>query len=154
MKAGRLSQAIPVVASAEAVILFSVGPHSMAIHAEAVAKIRKDRGLMPAEIGCSTIVSAAELFGLRPGSGARLLALRGGVAVRVDRVERMVEAYDLRPLPRAFQGSECDWFRGLAVVEGAVAPLVNPEAFERQAQKQEDASFAQAFDSLFQEAAR
>src|SRR5262245_29568250 len=151
MKAGRFTHAGPTAPSAEALILFCVGPHRMAIVAGAVAKIRKDRGLAPAEIGCTTIVPAHELFGLPAGTGARLLALRSGVAVRVDRVDRMVESVDVRPLPRAFQGAERDWYRGLAIVDDCVAPLVNPEAFDRQAQRQEDDSFAEAFDSFFQE---
>lgn len=155
MRIGRLTHHGPVAPPTEAVILFWVGAHRMAIGAGAVAKIRKDRGLAPAEIGCSTIVSAHELFGLPLGSGHRLLVLRrGGVAVRVDRVERMIETREARPLPEAFQGSERGWYLGLAAVDDLIVPLVNPEAFELQAQQAEDDLFAETFDSFFQEALR
>jgi len=155
MRIGRLTHQGPVAPPTEAVILFWVGAHRMAIGAGAVAKIRKDRGLAPAEIGCSTIVSAHALFGLPPGSGARLLVLRrGSVAVRVDRVERMIETREARPLPEAFQGSERGWYLGLAVVDDLIVPLVNPEAFELQAQQAEDDSFTETFDTFFQEALR
>jgi len=155
MRIGRLGQQAPVAPATEAVILFSVGAHRMAISASAVAKIRKDRGLAPAEIGCSTIVAAHTLFGLPAGSGARLLVLRrGGVAVRVDRVERMIETGEARPLPEALQGSERGWYLGLAVIADLIVPLVNPESFELQAQQAEDESFAETFDSFFQEALR
>ena len=156
MRAGRLKHQRPSAPAAEAVILFRVGSHRMAIGAGAVQKIRKDRGLLPAEIGCATIVSAHGLFGIPPGSGARLLVLRrGGVAVRVDRVERMIETGEVRPLPRAFQGSERAWYRGLALAEDAVLPLVNPESFERQAKSEEEESFAEfwASSNLFSEKA-
>lgn len=157
MKIGRLTHAGPIAPRTEAVILFWVGAYRMAIGAEAVAKIRKDRGLMPAEIGCSTIVSAHELFGLPHGSGARLLVLRrGSVAVRVDKVERMIQTGEARPLPDAFQGFERGWYLGLAVVEDLIVPLVNPEAFELQAQQAEDSLFdeAFAFHTSSQEAAK
>ncbi len=155
MKIGRLGQQAPAAPPTEAVILFWVGPYRMAIGAGAVAKIRKDRGLAPAEIGCSTIVSSHALFGLPTGPGARLLVLRrGGVAVRVDRVERMIETGEARPLPAAFQGSERNWYLGLAVVDDMIVPLVNPESFELQAQQAEDDSFSATFDSFFQEALR
>jgi len=155
MRIGRLKQSGPTAPTKEAVILFWVGSHRMAIGAGAVAKIRKDRGLAPAEIGCSTIVSAHDLFGLPHGADARLLVLRrGGVAVRVDRVERMIETGEALPLPQAFQGSERGWYLGLAIVDDLIVPLVNPEAFELQAQQQEDVSFAETFDSFFQEVAR
>ena len=136
MKIGRLTHAGPAAPRTEAVILFWVGAYRMAIGAGAVAKIHKDRGLAPAEIGCSTIVSAHALYGLKAGSGARLLVLRrGGVAVRVDRVERMIQTGEARPLPEAFQGSERSWYLGLAVVDDLIVPLVNPESFELQAQQ-------------------
>ena len=156
MKAGRLKQQRPSAPATEAVILFQVGGYRMAIGAGAVQKIRKDRGLRPAEIGCSTIVSAHALFGIAAGPGGRLLVLhRGGVAVRVDKVERMIETSELRPLPHAFLGPEREWYRGLALAEGIVLPLVDPEAFERQAKSEEEENFAEfwASSNLFSEKA-
>ena len=67
-----------------------------------------------------------------PGPGARLLVLRTGqLAVRVDRVERMVATAAIKPLPRAFQGSEREWYSGLAVTNGTIVALVNPETLKR-----------------------
>lgn len=146
MRAGRLGPARPSVPATKAVILFGVGPHRMAIGAADVKEIRKDRDLAPAEIGCHSILSAHALFGVPPGQEARLLVLRGGqVAVRVDRVERMVETGALRPLPRAFQGAERAWYSGLVLADGTVVPLLNPETMEREARRQEDESFDAAW---------
>ena len=119
---------------AEAVILFWVGPHRLAIAAGALREIRNNRGLAPEEFGCTSVVSAAEIFGVRADGEARLLVLRRGqIAVRVDRVDRLVDITEMRRLPRMFRGRERVWYRGLTVIGDVVTPIVNPEAFVQQA---------------------
>jgi len=57
----------------------------------------------------------------------RLLLLRDfPVAMSVDMVNRMAEITHLHALPRGFQGEERDWYRGLALLEEDVVPVVNP----------------------------
>jgi hypothetical protein len=110
----------------------------MAIWAEDVKEIRNDFGLTASEIGCQCILYAHTLFNVTPGQDARLVVLRrGDIGVGVDRVEKMIETGAPRPLPHAFQGSERAWYLGLVHADGALVPLVNPEALEREAIRQE-----------------
>lgn len=135
MRPARLGQARPVIQANKAVILFWVGPYRMGIDAGALQEIRDERGLSPEEYGRTAILSAHALFGVPSGPEARLLMLRGGrVAVRVDRVERMIASETLRLLPRAFQGAERAWYCGLALAGEMVFPIVNPATLEREAQ--------------------
>jgi hypothetical protein len=146
MKAARPSHPHPAAPATESVILFWVGPYRMAIAASALQAIRKDHGLAPAEFGCTAIVSAHEMIGIPPGKGARLLVLHPGrLAVRVDRVERLVATAVLVPLPQAFQGAEREWYSGLALADGFVVPLLNPETLERRAHRQEEETFDAAW---------
>ena len=136
MKSSRFHAAKTAARPAVAVILFWTGSHRLAITASALREIRQDGGWTPEELGCKRVVSAAALFGTRPNGEARLLVLRrGGVAVRVDRVDRLIEIAGVRPLPRMFRGAERSWYCGLAVVAGEVIPVINPEAFLRQGQE-------------------
>ena len=58
------------------------------------------------------------------------MVLRGvKAAVLVDAIDRMTQIAAVHPLPRAFSGDERDWYRGLAVVEGRVIPVVNEHSF-------------------------
>ncbi len=146
MKEERLLRPRTEVRAKESAILFWVGPYRMAIAASALKAIREDRGLAPAEFGCTAIISAHELFGIPPGPGARLLVLfPGHLAVRVDRVERMAATAALVPLPRAFQGAEREWYCGLALTDGCVVPLVNPKTLEREANRLEEETFDSAW---------
>jgi chemotaxis signal transduction protein len=121
-----------------AIILFWVGQHRMAIWAHDVQEIRVDLGLAPAEMGCQSVLYAHTLFNVPPGRDARLIVLKGGdVGVGVDRVERMIETAEPHALPQAFQGSERLWYLGLVDAEGALVPLLNPETLESEAVRRE-----------------
>jgi hypothetical protein len=148
MRAGRLGAARPVMQVNNAVILFRVGPYRMGIAAAALKEIRHDEGMAPP--GCEAVVSAHALLGVEPGEEGRLLILRGsGVGVRVDRVERMIETRELRPLPLAFQGAERSWYCGLVLVGEDVCPVMNPEALLRAATPIEVEVLPPASDSQF-----
>ena len=132
----------------EAVILFAVGPTTLAISAGAVEEIRNIEGLAPfappfqlrslarvkhtLERGAKTyfVVDAAAHFGAAPSRDTRLLLLRhAAVAINVANVARMGEMATLHALPRAFRGDERRWYRGLALLGDDVVPVVSPEAF-------------------------
>ncbi|MGH9491978.1 MAG: chemotaxis protein CheW [Terriglobales bacterium] len=132
----------------EAMILFTVGPTTLAIAAGAVEEIRNIEGLEPfapsfklrslAQVkhtlarGARSyfVVDAAAHFGVASARPTRLLLLRHApVAVQVENVARMAEIATLHALPRAFTGDERRWYRGLALVGDDVVPVVSPEAF-------------------------
>ncbi len=113
------------------IILFWVGPYRMGIDARALQEIRNVGDLAPKQLEGVVMVSAHELLGVSHGPGTRVLVLRNGrLAIRVDRVERMVEASAVRPLPGAFRGAEREWYCGLAMAGDAVVPLLNPEVLK------------------------
>jgi chemotaxis signal transduction protein len=132
----------------EGVILFSVGGFKFAIAAGAVNEIRGLEGLQEfTHGGISTrleklrhtlerggityfVVDAARHFHLSRSSPGRVLILRNTpTAVLVDATDRMLDIFALHALPRAFTGDERVWYRGLAVLNGEVVPVVNPGAF-------------------------
>ncbi len=115
--------------------MFWVGPHRFGIPARALKEIRNDLGRPPEEFGCWTILSAHALFGLgRCAPNARLLVLNHSrMAIRVDHVEKMIEAGVVHRLPQAFQGAERGWYSGLGIAGETVFPLVNPAAMEHEA---------------------
>jgi len=134
--------------SGETVILFSVGGSKFAIAASAVDEIRDLVGLQKFGLGTVQqefakvkqtfdrqgkryfVVDAREHFHLAMARPSRLLVLRhAAAAVIVDAIDRMVELNALQALPRAFSGEERNWYRGLALLEGRVIPVVRPEAF-------------------------
>jgi chemotaxis signal transduction protein len=56
--------------------------------------------------------------------------LRGSAAaVLVDHTDRIIEIGAVHALPRAFQGEERQWYRGLAMIDERVVPVVDPAAF-------------------------
>lgn len=133
MRAGRLGAARPTIQINHAVILFWVGPYRMGIEAGALKEIQNDLHLMPETTGCEAILSAHTLLGVSSGRERRLLVLRPGrVGVCVDRVERMIEVAEVRPLPLAFQGTERQWYSGLIVVDGLICPLMNAATLLRE----------------------
>jgi len=135
MRAKRLGPADPAIREPNAVILFRVGPYRLGIDARALKEIRNVRGLAAKDFEGIATLSAHDFLGVPPGPGERVLVLRQGrVALRVDRVERMVEASVVRPLPRAFQGAEREWYRGFAMAGDMVFPLLNPDMLERVSQ--------------------
>lgn len=134
--------------SGETVILFSVGGSKFAIAASAVEEIRDLGGLQKLALGTIQqkfakvkqtferqgrryfVVDAREHFHLSIARPSRLLILRhAAAAVVVDAIDCMVELNALQALPRAFSGEERNWYRGLAVVDRRVIPVVRPEAF-------------------------
>ena len=132
----------------EAVILFSAAGHNFAIAATAVDEIRPHNAMQPftgvlpyprlnkvrhiieRDKVSHYVVDAAMHFQLPPGRVQRVLVLHGSrAAVAVERIDRMAEITSLFALPRAFRGEERDWYRGLAVIQGEVVPVVDPASF-------------------------
>ena len=132
----------------EAVILFSVAGTSFAIAVSAVEEIRSLEGLRPAPAGFAGsrlpkvkhllererktyfVVDSNLHFHILPSRATRVLILRHlPVAVLVDNIERTTEITVLHALPRAFEGEERQWYRGLALFGEQVVPVVRPEAF-------------------------
>lgn len=132
----------------EAVILFSLAGTSFAIAVSAVEEIRSTEGLRPAPPGFAGsrlpkvkhllererktyfVVDSNLHFHILPSRATRVLILRHTpVAVLVDNIERTTEITVLHALPRAFEGEERQWYRGLALFGEQVVPLVRPEAF-------------------------
>jgi len=132
----------------EAVILFTVANQMFAISADAVQEIRstdslagsaneieqpeisKVRHTLERAHRISYVVNACEHLRLRVTRPTLVLILRQmRVAVLVDRIERMVEIAAVHALPRAFNGEERTWYRGLAYVDDQVIPVMNPKGF-------------------------
>lgn len=141
-------QQAPPRGARENVILFTVGEFRFAIAAGAVSEIRSMDGLerFSGERGHRAIarvdytlqrngatffvVNAARHFGLASAKPNRVLVLQHApVAVLVDSTDRMAEISLLHSLPTSFQGEERTWYRGLAILNGEVLPVVNPAAF-------------------------
>lgn len=132
----------------EAMILFAVGNYTFAIAAQAVEEIRNIDGLKSLPPGAVTprlakfkhvlqrdgktyfVVDSNMHFRLFPSKATRLLVLReSAAAVTVDRTDRITEIGALHALPRAFNGEERQWYRGLAMIDDKVVPVVNPASF-------------------------
>jgi len=132
----------------EPVILFSVANQMFVIAADSVQEIRSADSLSGAahEIAAPElpkvrhtiernhrtyyVVNAGAHFGLPVTRPALVLILRQlRAAVLVDRIERMTEISSVHPLPRAFTGQERTWYRGLALLDDRVIPMVHPAGF-------------------------
>jgi chemotaxis signal transduction protein len=129
----------------EPMILFAVGPNTFAIAASEVDEIRDLHDVTPIKtaVGYARVkstlrrakrdyfvIDAASHFQMLPSKVARLLVLRNHpVAVTADSIDRMTDISVVQPLPTAFRGLERTWYRGLAVLDGSVVPVVNPAAF-------------------------
>ena len=137
----------------EAMILFVVGSYTFAIAAHAVEEIRNLDGLKPLPASAATprlakfkqmlerdrkryfVVDSNLHFRLFPSKGTRLLVLRdSAAAVLVDHTDRIIEIGSLHALPRAFQGEERQWYRGLAIIDERVVPVIEPSAFMSKAE--------------------
>jgi chemotaxis signal transduction protein len=133
---------------AETVILFVVAHQMFAIAAASVQEIRSTDSLAGAasEIEQTElwkvrhtlernrrtyyVVNAGVHFHLPVTRPALVLIMRQlRVALLVDRIERMVEVSGVHPLPLAFSGDERCWYRGLAYLDDAVIPVVQPSGF-------------------------
>ena len=76
------------------------------------------------------VVDASAHFRMPASHTSRVLLLRDcETALLVDGIDRMMQASSIVPLPAAFSGEECSWYRGLCLVNGIVIPLVNPNSF-------------------------
>jgi chemotaxis signal transduction protein len=129
----------------EPMILFAVGPYTFAIAASEVDEIRDLHDVAPLHVAVGYsrvksklrrakrdyfVVDAASHFQMLPSKAARLLVLRNHfVAVTADSIDRMTDIAVIQSLPSAFRGLERTWYRGLAVLDGNVVPVVNPAAF-------------------------
>jgi chemotaxis signal transduction protein len=137
-----------VKAAREDVIVFAVGGYKLAIAAGAVKEIRGMEGLHPFTLGgISTqitklkytlerngstyfVVDAAQHFQLPASNVSRVMVLRNmPTGVLVDSTDRIMEISTLHALPPVFTHEERGWYRGLAVVNGQVVPIVNHSAF-------------------------
>jgi chemotaxis signal transduction protein len=135
-------------AAREDVIVFAVGGYKLAIAAGAVKEIRGMDDLHPFKLGgISTqiaklkytldrngatyfVIDAAEHFRLPATNASRVMVLRNvPTGVLVDSTDRIIEIAALHALPPAFTHEERGWYRGLAVVNGLVVPVVNHNAF-------------------------
>ena len=129
---------------AEAAILFAVGPYKFAIAASEVDEIRDMHGLTPASLPGGTtsvrkiryalrrerqtyhVVDASCHFEMKPSQPSRIMVLRGGLAaLTADSIDRMADITAIAPLPRAFSGRERQWFRGVAIIDDLIVPVVN-----------------------------
>lgn len=138
MRNGRLGRAQPPVRKTHAVIVFWVGPYRMGIEAGALKEIRQGVRQTATEAGGAIILSSHTIFGVATGQEDRLLVVRPGrVALRVDRVDRMIETGAILPLPRAFLGAEREWYRGLILDGEIIFPILNPEMLSREGEKLE-----------------
>jgi chemotaxis signal transduction protein len=132
----------------EMAILFSVANQTFAIASDSVQEIRSTDSLAGAaneiaESGLAKVrhtlerlqrtyyvVNAGVHFGLPVSRPALVLILREQrAAVLVDRIERMTEISSIYPLPRVFTGAERQWYRGLAYLDDAVVPVIQPSGF-------------------------
>ena len=137
----------------EDVIVFAVGGFRLAIAAGVVKEIRGMEGLhrftlggISAQIaklaytlerGGTTyfVVDAAQHFQLPASQPSRVLVLRNmAAALLVDSTDRILEISALHALPPAFTHEERNWYRGLAMVNGTVVPVVNHNAFLNRAE--------------------
>jgi chemotaxis signal transduction protein len=135
-------------AAREDVIVFAVGGYKLAIAAGAVKEIRGMDDLHPFKLGGISaqitklkytldrngatyfVIDAAEHFRLPASNASRVMVLRNmPTGVLVDSTDRIMEIAALHALPPAFTHEERGWFRGLAVVNGLVVPVVNHNAF-------------------------
>jgi chemotaxis signal transduction protein len=136
---------------AEDVILFDVGDMRFAIAARDVDEIRNMDGMTPRQFGIDPriakvkstfsrmkgttqqsfyVVDSAQHYRLKQAAPTRLLVLRDHpVALLADSIDRMMQVSILLAVPQAFQGAERKWYRGLAVMNGKVIPMVDPASF-------------------------
>ena len=76
------------------------------------------------------VVNAALHFGLRPSPAALIFILRKTrVGLLIDGIEKMTTITRLQALPAAYCHEERGWYRGLAVLDQNVIPVVNPQGF-------------------------
>ena len=129
----------------ETVVLFYVANQMFAISADSVQEIRSTDSLSGAAYEIENpelpkvrhtidrsrrtyyVVNAGLHFGLPVTRPALVMILRQfRAALLVDRIDRMAEISAVLTLPLAFTGDERRWYRGLAYIDDAVIPVVEP----------------------------
>ena len=142
----------------EDVILFKAAGTRFAIPAAVVEEIRGLDGLAPFAMGIAHsrfakvthtlsreviardraaartalyfVVDVDIHVGALPTRHSRVLVLRDlPVALLVEGIERMTQIARVIALPLAFHGEERKWYRGLAVLEEKVVPVIDPTSF-------------------------
>lgn len=145
MAAGRATPAKRAL-RVEQVILFRIASQPFAVSAAAVQEIRSTDNLAGdtteiSRAGVSKVrhtiqrgqrtvyvVHGGTLFGLPPTRATLVFLMRGTrTALLVDGIERMATISRLFSLPQAFCGEERAWYRGLAVIDDSVVPVVKPD---------------------------
>jgi chemotaxis signal transduction protein len=153
MKPMKQQRALLAQPAREDVIVFAVGGFKFAIAAGAVKEIRGMDDLHAFTLGGISaqiaklkytlersgityfVVDAAQHFQLPASRATRVLVLRHTpTGVLVDSTDRIMEISALHALPPAFTHEERGWYRGLAIVNGAVVPVVNHNAFLNRAE--------------------
>jgi chemotaxis signal transduction protein len=136
------------VRARENAVLFTIDSQVFAIAASAVQEIRSADSLAGSAIDFDQaavakvkhivehrdrtcfVVSGGAHFGMRRTRPTLILFLRDfPTAVLVDQIQGMAEIPSPAPLPRAFRGEECAWYRGLTYHNDLVIPVVNPSGF-------------------------
>jgi chemotaxis signal transduction protein len=128
----------------EAMILFAVAHYTFAISAAAVDEIRDAVAMKPfapsprfrvptvlhtltRDSRTAFVVNANMHLRLLPSPITRVLLLRNApIGLAVGETHRMTEISLLYALPRAFTGEERSWYRGLALIDDNVVPVINP----------------------------
>ncbi|MBZ5489804.1 MAG: chemotaxis protein CheW [Acidobacteriia bacterium] len=142
-----------VKAAREDVIVFAVGGYKLAVAAGAIKEIRGMDDLHPFKLGGISaqiaklkytlersgttyfVIDAAQHFRLPASHASRVMVLRNmPTGVLVDSTDRIMEISALHAVPPAFTHEERAWYRGLAVVNGLVVPIVNHNAFLNRAE--------------------
>jgi chemotaxis signal transduction protein len=132
----------------EQLILFTVGAQRFGIAASAVHEVRSIDSLAGAAAELAQnefpkvqhmiqrgkrnyyVVHGGNHFRITATRPALVLVLRQSrVAILVDGIESMATISRLYGLPQAFVGDERQWYRGLALIEDRVVPVVDPLGF-------------------------
>jgi len=123
-----------------------VGSHRFAIAANAIEEIRGAERLMPLSPGAGgsrvahhtfdargrrfLAVDAHLLLRIAEAPPQHILVLGGAdVGVLVGTVDRMHDIREIFPLPFALRGEERRWYRGLALIDGQITPVLDPAVF-------------------------
>lgn len=128
----------------EAVVLFRVGDTRFALSAASVEEIcdlqqlksldaptlrrvSKVRHTFDRRGHRIFVVDANLYFAMLPSKPERVLIIRGSAsALLVGAIDRMHEISAIHPLPRAFNGDERRWYRGLALMRDGIVPVLDP----------------------------
>jgi len=112
------------------IILFTVGEFTMGVPAREVDEACDARSSHAWNGQDTTVIDTREFFHADTSGHPKYLVLHAApVALAVDSVSRIAEVDEIIPLPRAFTGQERRWYRGLAMINGEVVPVLNAAVF-------------------------